>query len=145
MNKYLCSIQRTKQQQKKTNELPPRLQNLLWVPLRNTTRLIRRVQPGLLPGDLARRGAVARGDIQRGVPEEEIPRPQEHRHGLYGHDGEILGSGKMREAESVPEHDVGVFDALVAVLGDPLWKPSGRFSGCLRHVATCRVDLIVVI
>ena len=51
----------------------------------------------------------------------------------------------MREAESVPEHDVGVFDALVAELGDPFRKPFGRLSGSLRHVATSRVDLIVMI
>lgn len=51
----------------------------------------------------------------------------------------------MGEAERVPEHDVGVLDTLVPVLGDPLRKPLGRFPRRLRHVATGRVDLIVVV
>ena len=51
----------------------------------------------------------------------------------------------MRDAESVPEHDVRILNGLVAGVCDPLRQTLGRFTGSLRHVAACRMDLIVCV
>ena len=68
---------------------------------------------------LTRRRAITRRDIERGVHEEEIPRPQQQGHRLGRHDREVLGGGEMRDAEGMPEDDVGVVDADIARVLDP--------------------------
>lgn len=98
----------------------------------------------LLPRQhLTRAPGKARRHIQYGIPREEIPRPQQQCHGFRRHDREIFWSGKMGEAESVPEHDVGVCDGSVGRGFDPGWKALGGLAGGLRDVATGRVDLVV--
>jgi hypothetical protein len=72
--------------------------------------LIRSIQHLLLVRHLARRTAVARRDIQGRVAREEIPRSEEQGHGFCRHDGEVFRGGEMRDAERVPEDDVGVVD-----------------------------------
>lgn len=51
----------------------------------------------------------------------------------------------MRDAEGVPEHDVGVIDVRVRVGVDPLRETHGWFARGLGHVAACGVDLGVVV
>lgn len=51
----------------------------------------------------------------------------------------------MRDAEGVPEDDVGIFDAFVAVRCDPSWQTLRRFAGGLRDMAASGVDLVVVV
>lgn len=51
----------------------------------------------------------------------------------------------MRDAERVPEHDVGVVDAGVAVLFDPFWQAGGGDAGGLGDVSACGVQLVVFV
>lgn len=106
--------------------------------------LIRRIQHLPPSRNLARRAAVARRHVQRRVLGEEVPRPQEQRHGLCGHDGEVFWGWEVRDAEGVPEHDVGVVDGGVFV-GDPLGDAAGGLAGGLWDVPAGRVDLLVVV
>lgn len=76
-------------------------------------------------------------------PQEEVPRPQQQRHRLRGHDGEILRAGEVRDAERVPEHDVRVGNVLRRVLGDPGGDALGGLAGRLGHVASRGVELRV--
>lgn len=69
-----------------------------------------------------RRTRKRRRDIQTRVLREKVPRPQKHRHGFRRHDAVILRSGKMRDAEGVPHHNVGVVDAGVGGGCDPGWE-----------------------
>jgi hypothetical protein len=87
-------------------------QNIAPLAFPNTTPL----PPGR---NVTRRPRKARRDIQGRIPEEEMARPQQQRHGLGGHDGEVLRGREMGEAEGVPEDDVGVGDVLRRVRGDP--------------------------
>ena len=61
------------------------------------------------------------------------------------HYGIILGRGKMRQAERVPEHDVGVVERFVWAGGDPGWDALRRLARGLRHVAAGGMDLVVVV
>ena len=51
----------------------------------------------------------------------------------------------MREAESVPQHDVFVVEIGGGVGGDPGWEALGGFAGGLWDVAACGVELGVVV
>lgn len=51
----------------------------------------------------------------------------------------------MRHAEGVPEDNVGVFDAFVAVRGDPGGQALRGLTGGLWDVAARGVDLVVVV
>lgn len=66
-----------------------------------------------------RRARIARRHIQRWVLQEEIPGPEQQSHWLSRHDRIVFRGWEMRDTKGVPEHNVGVVDALVAVLGDP--------------------------
>ena len=57
---------------------------------------------------LTRRPRKTRQNIQCRIPRKEIPRPEQQRHRLGGHDGVILWGWEVRDAEGVPEDDVGV-------------------------------------
>lgn len=115
------------------------------VPERQLARLVRGVDHRvLLRRDLARDGHVARRDIQDRVVDEEVARPQEQRHGLGGHDGEVLGRGDVRHAEGVPEHDVRVLDRLGPV-ADPLGQAAGGLARGLGHVPARGPELVVMV
>lgn len=51
----------------------------------------------------------------------------------------------MDEPESVPEDDIGVFDACVGVRGDPFGESAGGGTRGLRHVAAGGVELVVFV
>jgi hypothetical protein len=51
----------------------------------------------------------------------------------------------VRNAEGVPEDDVRVVEVFVGVGGDPGGDALGRFAGGLGDVATCGVELCVVV
>ena len=51
----------------------------------------------------------------------------------------------MRDAERMPEDNVGVLDALVAVISDPFWQSFAGLAGCLRDVTACWVELVVLV
>jgi len=104
--------------------------------------LIRGIQRAALSGDLARRAAVAGRDVERGVLSEEVARPQEEGHGFGGHDGEVFWRGEMRDAEGVPDYDVGVVDGRVAV-GDPFGDAARWLAGGLGHVSAGGTGLVV--
>jgi hypothetical protein len=91
----------------------------------------------------ARTAAKAWRQVQRRVAVEEVTRSQHQRHRLGGHDGEVLGGGKVHESKGVPENDVGVGDALLRVGGDPFGKAAAGRAACLRDVAAGGVDLVV--
>jgi hypothetical protein len=116
------------------------------LPARNHQRrhLIRRIQHPLLIRHLARRTAIARRDIQCRIAREEIPGSEEQRHGFCRHDGEVFGGGEVRDAEGVPEDDVGIVDGGVAVR-DPFRDAAGRLPRCLGDVAAGGEDLVVVV
>lgn len=102
----------SKQYQRRTQTKNPTLLFTTRLPARNhqLRHLIRSIQYLLLVRHLARRTAIARRDIQGRIAREEIPRSKEQRHGFCRHDGEVLRGGEMRDAERVPEDDVGVVD-----------------------------------
>ncbi len=50
----------------------------------------------------------------------------------------------MRDAECVPEHNVGIVNRSVAV-GNPFGDTAGRLAGCLGDVAACGEDLFIVV
>lgn len=75
-----------------------------------------------------------RRHVHDGVVQEEVPRPQEERHGLDRHDREVLRRREMHHAERVPQDDVLVVDALLTV-ADPFREADVGFAGCLRHMA----------
>ena len=112
-----------------------------------TTGLIRIIQHSRLQRArlLARGRRVTRRDIERRVPQEEIPRSEEHRHGLRRHDRIVLGRGEMRDAERMPEDDVRVLNVFVGVLGDPFGQALGGLAGRLGHVAARGVELVVLV
>lgn len=91
------------------------------------TNLILPIRHLPLSRHLTRRTTIRGRDIQGRVLGEEVPRPQEQGHGFGGHDGEVLWRGEVRDAEGVPEHDVGVVDAGAAV-GDPLRDAARRLA-----------------
>ena len=92
-----------------------------------------------------RHTAIARRDIQARVSSEEVPRSQQQRHRLRGHDREVLGTGEVRDAECVPEDNVGVFEGLCGVRGDPSGDSLRGLAGGLGDVAAGGVDLVVVV
>ena len=49
----------------------------------------------------------------------------------------------MRDAEGVPEDDVGVVNVLVGGVGDPLRETLGRLAACLGDVPAGGVNLVV--
>lgn len=98
---------------------------------------------GLACSDLAGRPGIAGWDIESGIAQEEVPRSQQHRHGLGGHDRVVLGGGEVRQAECVPEHDVFVLNVLSWVGIDPQRETLRWLAGRLGHVATGWVDLVV--
>ncbi len=51
----------------------------------------------------------------------------------------------MRDAEGVPEHDVGVFDVFVRVRGDPFGETEGGLAGGLGDVSAGGVELVVLV
>ena len=51
----------------------------------------------------------------------------------------------MGDAECVPEDNVSILNACVAMLFDPFRQTSGRFARCLRNVASRWMDLIVFV
>lgn len=81
--------------------------------------LVGLIQRALLLSHLGGGDGVAGRHVHAGVVGEEVARPQEQRHRLDGHDGEVLGGGDVCHAECVPEDDVGVFGRFV-VVGHPL-------------------------
>ena len=50
----------------------------------------------------------------------------------------------MRDAEGMPEHDIGVFDWGAAV-GYPFWDTTGWFTRGLGDVPACGKNLFVVV
>lgn len=94
---------------------------------RQLTNLIMLIQRTLLLSHLRRGNGVARRHVHAGVVCEEISRPQQERHGLDGHDGEVLGRGDVCHAKGVPEHDVGVF-RLGCAVGDPFGETLGGLA-----------------
>lgn len=91
----------------------------------------------------ARDAAVARRHVQARVPGEEVPGPQQQRHRLGRHDGEVLRRGEVHDAEGVPQDDVRVVDGLGRVGLDPGGQALRGVAGGLRDVAAGRVDLVV--
>lgn len=73
-----------------------------------------------------------------------MPRPQQQADGLGRHDRKVLWGREVRDAEGVPQDDVGIVDAGVAV-GDPLRETQGGIARRLRDVSAGRVDLVVVV
>lgn len=65
--------------------------------------------------------AVARRDIQRRIPREEVPWPEQQSHRLSWHDGEVLRRREVRDTKRVPEDDVCVVDICGRVGCDPCW------------------------
>lgn len=51
----------------------------------------------------------------------------------------------MRDAEGVPEHDVGIFDALVTMVGHPFRQALRGLARGLGDMATCGMDLVVLV
>jgi hypothetical protein len=84
------------------------------------------IQCTLLLSHLRRGNGVARRHIHAGIVCEEVSRPQQQRHGLHRHNGEVLGRGDVCHAKCVPEHDVGVFR-----FGCPVSDPFGETLGGL--------------
>lgn len=60
--------------------------------------------------DLAGRARVRRRHIHARITRKEVPRSKKDRHGLRWHYGIIFRRWKMREAKSVPEHDVCIIE-----------------------------------
>ena len=114
------------------------------LPRRNNqlTHLIRRIQHPTLTCHLTRGTTITRRDIQRRILIKEIPRAQQQRHRLRRHDGEIFRSWEMRDAEGVPEDDVGVVDRGLAI-GDPFGNTPRGFARGLGHVPAGGVELVV--
>lgn len=59
---------------------------------------------------------------------------------------EVLGRGEVRQAECMPQHDVGVVDGRRRVRGDPRGQvrvERVRHARCLRNVAAGGMDLRV--
>lgn len=113
------------------------------------TRLVRILHPHpqqpRLPSPLTRRHRITRRYIQRRIPGEEIPRPEEQCHRLGGHDGKVFRRGEVGDAKGVPEDDVGVFDGGGGGVGDPGREAGGGGAGCLGDVAAGGVDLVVFV
>ena len=51
----------------------------------------------------------------------------------------------MRDAKSMPEHDICILDAFVTVLLDPFRESQRRLPRGLGDVAACRVELVVLV
>jgi hypothetical protein len=50
----------------------------------------------------------------------------------------------MCDAECVPEDYISIFNTGIAI-SNPFWDPFGRLARCLRDMAACRMDLLIVI
>lgn len=66
--------------------------------------------------------AVARRHIQARIPREEVSGPQQQRHWLRRHHGEVFRGREVRDAECVPEDNISVNDVGVGVCSDPKGK-----------------------
>ena len=51
----------------------------------------------------------------------------------------------MRDAKGVPEHDICVVDAFVAMLGNPFGKALRGLTGCLGYMSAGGMDLVVLV
>ena len=111
------------------------------------TRLVRVVHFSLLQMTclLAWSRRVARWHIKRGVLQKEIPRSQEHGHGLCRHHGIILWRWKMRDAKCVPEYNIRILDVFVRMLSNPFGQTSRWFTRRLGDMAPSRMDLVVLV
>jgi hypothetical protein len=58
--------------------------------------------------DSTRYAGVAGRNVEARVPCEEVAWPEKQCHRLCRHDGEIFRTGKVGDAESVPENNIGV-------------------------------------
>ena len=98
---------------------------------------------GLASEDLAGCPCIAGWHIERRIPHEEVSRAQQQGHRLRRHDGVIFWRREVRDAESVPEHNVFVIDLLGGIGFDPLRQSHRRLSRGLGNVAASRVDLVI--
>lgn len=94
---------------------------------------------------LTRRARITRRHIESRIPQKEIPRPQQHRHGFRRHDWVVFWRGEVIEAESVPEDYVYVVNRLVGGGGggDPFGEAAGGEAGGLGDVPAGGVELVV--
>lgn len=132
--------------------------------MRPKTNHRRILQSGDRLGGTARGGSSlllgAKGILRRGVNAEgrggnpqarvllvEVGGAEHDAHGLGRHDGEVLGSGEVGEAELDVADNIGVFDRLVA--GNPVEDgPVVRvvlLAGGLAHIVAGREQLVVLV
>jgi len=116
-------------------------------PLASNTNTLRiRILRTTLPRrHLSRRPRKTRRDIQARIPHEKVSRPEQQRHGLSGHDGEIFGGWEVSDAECVPEDYVCVGDVFGRVVLNPFRDALRLVAACLGDVAAGGVEGVVVI
>lgn len=121
---------------------PPLRSSSLLLPKRQLTNPIH--QRASL-SNTTRHTAIAGRDIQAWIPREEVPRSEQQTHRLGRHDGKVLRSWEVSEAECVPQHDIGVFEVGGWVRRDPGGYALRGLARGLRDVAAGGVDLGVVV
>jgi len=115
---------------------------LLLLTKRHSTQLIHK-RTSLL--NTTRNAAIARRNIHTRITYEEVARSQQQRHGLSRHNRKVFRRWEMRDAECVPQHDIGVVEVLVGVGFDPGGYALGWLARCLRNVTACWVELCVIV
>ena len=114
--------------------------------LRQSTRLVRVIDIGrLFCRHLTGGDAIARRHVQRWILKEEIPWSKQQSHGLGRHNRIVFWSWEVGNAECMPEHDIRVLDALVAVLLDPFRETLGRLARRLWHMSSGWMKLIILV
>lgn len=88
---------------------------------------------------------IRRRHIQCRILEEEIPWSQQQRHRLRRHNRIVFRGREMRDAKGVPEHDIGVVDAFIAMRRHPRRESLRRLARRLGHMPTSGVDLVVLV
>lgn len=87
---------------------------------------------------------VAGRDVEDRAVGEEVARSQQQRHGLHGHEGEVLGGWDVSDTKGVPQDNVGVGD-VGGTVADPLEHALGGFTRGLGNVATRGPELIITV
>ena len=83
--------------------------------------------------DLHAAQVLVAGHVQRRIEVEEVGRPDVQLVLLHRHDGPVLDSGVVREAEDGPDDDVGVLD--VVPTGDGVGDAGGLDLGLVGELA----------
>jgi hypothetical protein len=92
-----------------------------------------------------RHTAIARPHIQTRIPREEISWSQQQRHRLCRHDRKVFWRREVRDAEGMPEYDVGIDEVGGRIGLNPCGYTLRGLARRLGDVSACGMDLGIVV